>query len=329
MAEAAMAGGVAAPTDIPKSSCNACARRVPWVSFWGNLSLAIYKLLIGIFGGSSALVADAMHSFADVVGSTGIVIATRISALEPDANYPYGRGKAEFLGAIFVYTVLLMFAIGIVYHAIVNMFADNLEAPHVLTLLGAVVSVLHNIFLFKYFSCVGRRNNSPAILADAFENRADAISSVACIFGIFGAMVVHPICDPIAALAVGIVIFWNCQEQLREAASGLMDRALDEDDRERIEHVLLDDEHVSKVAFLRTRQSGARYWMDIGLEVPAELTTTEADEVMNRLRQRLARSPQYHFAQFFLMPEATNESAIADERKDDDAPNADAEVSDE
>lgn len=326
MAEAAMpspsmadaAESVLDSRTITKAKCAACARRVPWFSFWGNFSLGVYKLAVGVFGGSTVLVADAMHSFADVLGSTSILVSTRISAINPDANYPYGRGKAEFLGAVFVYTMLLFFAGFIAYHAVQGMLSHNLEAPHGMTLFGALVSVLHNAFMYKYFTCVGLRNNSPAILADAFENRADAISSVAAIFGILGAMVIHPICDPIAAIVVAVIIVWNCQDQLRDAATGLMDRAMDDHDLERIENAVMSHEHVSKIAFLRTRQTGARYWMDIGIEVPAELTMQESDALMHSLRQTLARSPQCHYAQFFLLPPGSSPPRAPRHHDDDD-----------
>jgi cation diffusion facilitator family transporter len=272
------------------------------VSFWGNFGLGVYKLVVGILGGSSALVADAMHSFADVVGSVGIVLATRVSAKDADEEYPYGRGKAEFLGAVFVYVVLLFFAVGIVVHAITLMLNDDLSAPHYVTALGAAVSVLHNIIMFQYLTCVGRRNNSPAILADAFENRADAISSVAAVAGIIGAMVIHPICDPIAALLVGVIIFWNCQEQLREAVKGLMDTALPEDEAEEAVEAILGCEGVEALAFLRTRRTGARYWLDVGVEVHESLGIEAADAIASRVGLELARYPFCHHAEVFVLP---------------------------
>lgn len=140
--------------------CKRCAGVVPWFSLWGNLGLAVYKLVLGLLGRSAALVADAMHSFADVVGSTGILIATRVSGREPDARYPYGRGKAEFIGAAFVYTVLLFFAAGIVVGAIQTMLEDSPEPPQFFAALGALFSVLYNYLMYKYATCVGRRNNS-------------------------------------------------------------------------------------------------------------------------------------------------------------------------
>lgn len=299
-----MASTIAASMGPTRSSCQKCARRVPWVSFWGNLGLAIYKLFVGMLGGSAALIADAMHSFADVVGSVGIVVATHVSAKEPDEAYPYGRGKAEFLGAVFVYTVLLFFAGGIVISSVSSMFRSDLAAPHYVTLLGAFVSVFHNVIMFRYLTCVGRRNNSPAILADAFENRADAISSVACIGGIFGAMVIHPICDPIAALVVGLVIFWNCQDQLREAVRGLMDTALPEEDYEQATKVILEAEGVARVVFLKTRRTGARYWLDIGVEADEPTTIEAADAIVSHLQRELSRYPFCHHTEVFVLPPA-------------------------
>ncbi|MDH5491153.1 MAG: cation diffusion facilitator family transporter, partial [Myxococcales bacterium] len=273
---------------------------------------------------STALVADAFHSFADVVGSTGIVVATKVSARAPDADYPYGRGKAEFIGAIFVYTVLLFFAAAIVISSIRSMLGDDLESPHLMTLLGAVVSVFHNLLMFRYLTCVGKRNNSPAILADAFENRADAISSVACIGGILGAMLLHPICDPIAALLVGVVIFWNCQAQLREAGSGLLDRSMDLDDIDRIRCAVLEDERVQEVRFLRTRQTGARFWIEVGIGVAADLSIADADTLALRLRRRIERSPQCHFAQIYVLPARSAQSEAEAQPEEAAQPEAEA-----
>lgn len=288
--------------DLPACS-KTCVKIVPWFSLWGNFGLAIYKLIVGLLGASAALVADAMHSFADVIGSTGILVATKVSARQPDRYFPYGRGKAEFIGAIFVYTVLLFFAGGISISALSSIINPaGLESPHVATLLGALISVMYNYVMYKYSTCVGKQNRSPAILADAFENRADAISSVACIGGIFGAMLVHPVCDPIAALVVGIVIFWNCQEQLREAAAGLMDKGLPTQDQERIKRAVLNHQRVVEVSFLRTRRTGARYWIDVGVLVPGDVGVEQADAVAAEIRRNLSRASYCHHAEVFVEP---------------------------
>ena len=282
--------------------CRACARRVPWASFWGNLGVAIYKLVVGLLGGSAALVADALHSFADVVGSTGIVLSTRISARDPDDAYPYGRGKAEFIGAVFIYVLLLVFATVIIAGAIRSLVVGETSPPHFVTILGAVVSVLYNGMMYRFATCAGMRTKSPAILADAFENRADAISSVACIVGIGGAMVIHPACDPLAAMAVGVIIMWNCQQQLREAARGLMDNGLGEQQIEFIKRTASRHEDVEGVAYVRTRQTGARHWIDLGIYVSADLDVATSDEIAEEVRDMLVGRPEYHHIEIFVLP---------------------------
>lgn len=282
--------------------CARCAKVVPWTSFWGNLGLGIYKLTVGLLGRSAALIADALHSFADVIGSSGIVVATRISARNPDDRYPYGRGKAEFIGAVFVYTILLFFSGGIIVGAVRAMLAKNPQPPHFFTALGALISVFYNYIMYKYATCVGRRNNSPAILADAFENRADAISSVACIVGIVAAVFINPICDAIAALVVGLVILWNCQGQLREAARGLMDSGLPRDDLARVRERVMGVEGVSGIAYLRTRQTGARFWVDVGVEVPGKLAVKEADGIAGAVREAVQQLRECHHAEVYVIP---------------------------
>jgi cation diffusion facilitator family transporter len=284
------------------AGCRRCAKVVPWASFWGNLSLAIYKLVVGILGGSAALIADAVHSFADVVGSSGILVATRVSAKSPDEDFPYGRGKAEFIGAAFVYTILLFFAGGIIIASVQAMLADDLEAPHFATLLGGIVSVFYNVVMYKYATCAGKRNDSPAILADAFENRADAISSMACIVGILGALIIHPICDPIAALVVGLIIAWNCQEQLREAATGLMDNGLARKEVEIIEKMALSHPEVQAVQFVRTRKMGPRFWADLGIEMRGDLGVEEADEVAAAIARDIKGISRCFHAEVYVVP---------------------------
>lgn len=272
------------------------------MSFLANFSLGLYKLVIGLIGGSAALVADAVHSFSDVIGSTSVLVATKVSAKAPDKRYPYGRGKAEFMGAIFVYTLLVFLGAGISYTAIRAMMNPHLRAPHFVTLVGAAISVFQNYLMYRYGTCVGRRNNSPAILADAFEFRADAISSAACILGIIGGMLVHPIFDPIAALLVGVIIFWNCQEQLREAIRGLMDAGLPKAELDVIREIALKREGVKGVSFLRTRQTGARYWIDVGIEVTGDLDVSQADILAMSIRDELKSKGSCHHAEVYVSP---------------------------
>jgi cation diffusion facilitator family transporter len=300
-------------TRIDPELCRNCARIAPWYSFWGNLALAIHKLVVGLLGRSTALVADAIHSFGDVLGSTSVVISTRMAGKHPDRKFPFGRGKAEFVSAVFVYVMLLLLAGGIIFTSLRAILQGDVTPPHLITAASAIVSVLYNYLMYKFTTCVGRRNTSPAILADAFENRADAIASLAVIGGIVAARFIHPICDPIAALLVGIVILWNCQEQLRKAAEGLMDRGLPQEDIAAIGQCVAAQPGILNVAFIRSRQTGVRYWIDLGIEVSADLTVDAADEIVHAVRNAVSSTPQCHFVEVYVFPPSARPTSLVGE----------------
>ncbi|MBI4704536.1 MAG: cation transporter [Deltaproteobacteria bacterium] len=288
---------------MPDARCLRCATRVPWVSLSGNSGLALYKMVLGILGGSSALFVDGTHSLADVVGSTGIVIASRISRRPPDEDHPYGHGKAEFVGAVVVYVILLTFSCGIVVGAAYLTVCGRVGRPHAITLLGAVVSVLVNYVMYLYGYCAGTRCGSPALMADAFENRADALSSLAAVVGIAAALLIHPICDPIAAIFVGLVILGNSLVQLRDALGNLADRALPPEVTEAIGAVVRREPAVRGVDFVRTRRTGPRYWVDVGIQLSAPLPVSGADAVVARIRAEIMRRCEdFQHVEVFVVP---------------------------
>jgi cation diffusion facilitator family transporter len=285
--------------------CQRCAHVVPWVSLFGNLGLGVYKLVVGLIGRSAALVADAMHSFTDVVGSTGIVVATRISRKPPDGRFPYGRGKAEFVGAVLVYTILIFFAVLIVVGSIQSLLKGQIERPHFITAFASGVSVYQNYLMYRFETCIGRRTNSPAIMADAFENRADALSSLAAVVGILAALIFDPLWDRVAAILVGVFIFWNCVTQLRDAAFGLMDGGLPRPIVEEIERTAKAQPGVLGVQFMRSRRTGARYWVDLGIRTSRQLSIAKADQIAAALRDYIKHLPQCHHVEVYVVPDST------------------------
>ncbi len=283
--------------------CKRCGKRVPWVSFWGNSAITIYKIAVGFLGGSTALIADGIHSFTDVIGTSVIIGTRKVSDKPADKCHPYGHGKAEFMGSTFIYTVLMFLAGAIFVGGLLVIMKGDLKTPRFVTLLAAVVSVSYNVLMYLLGTCAGKRNNSPAILANAFENRADAISSVAVIIGIATAILVHPICDPIAAMIVGVIIFVNCIIELNKSLSGLMDQALSSEAVARIRRVALVQEGVAAVDFIKTRQIGSDYWVDLGILVGEKLDVTRSDKIASAVRNELMRrSERFQHVEVYVAP---------------------------
>jgi len=288
---------------MPEERCIRCGDRVPWISLWGNFSIAVFKVAVGFFGGSSALIADGIHSFTDVIGTSAIISTRKISSWPSDENHQYGHGKAEFLGSTFIYTLLLFLSAAIFIGGLLMILEGHIKKPRIVALLAAAASVLYNVLMYSLGQCAGHKNNSPAILANSFENRADAISSFACIIGIAGAIYLNPICDPIAAMMVGVIIFLNSLHELNVSLSGLMDRALSSEIVHRIKHVALTRKGVAGVDFVKTRQIGSNYWVDLGILVPGDLDVVRSDNIAWEVRNELMRrSERLHNVEVFVAP---------------------------
>ncbi len=288
---------------MPEERCISCGNRVPWISFWGNSAITVYKISVGFLGGSAALVADGVHSFTDVIGTSVIIGTRKVSDRPADQCHPYGHGKAEFMGSTFIYTVLLFLAGAIFIGGLLVILEGAIKTPRFVTLLAAVVSVAYNVLMYTLGTCAGKRNNSPAILANAFENRADAISSAAVIAGIAAAMLVHPIWDPIAAMVVGVIIFVNCVIELNKSLAGLMDRALPSEAVGRIRRLAMAQEGVTGVDFVKTRQTGSDYWVDLGILVREDLPVARSDKIASELRNELMRrSERFRQVEVYVAP---------------------------
>jgi cation diffusion facilitator family transporter len=288
--------------------CIRCAERVPWFSLVGNFSLTVYKIVVGLLGGSGALIADGLHSGTDVVGTSMILFSRRVSSQPPDEDHPYGHGKVEFMSSAFIYIVLFVVAIAITIGAIAIIMAGDLRPPRFVTLLAAVVSVLYNVLMYQFGTCAGKKVNSPALLANAFENRADAISSVAVVLGIAAATFIHPICDPLAALVVGIVIGVNSVTELRKSFSGLMDVAVPAEVLRRIEQLAESQDGVTGIDFVKTRETGHGVWVDVGIFVPGDVDVVEADAIAKSVRTEiLSRMEDVDRVEVFVAAEAAPE----------------------
>ncbi len=147
--------------------CRICRAEVTWWSIFANIGLSTYKGLLGAMTGSVALVADSLHSAADVVASVVTLFSLKLSDRKADEKYPYGYGNIQFIASSIVGVILILGAIYLMYESVMKIVMDTLEPPSAIAVLGAVVSIIVNELMYRYQGCVGKENNSPAIIANA------------------------------------------------------------------------------------------------------------------------------------------------------------------
>ncbi len=269
--------------------CLECGKKIPWVCFVGNLTLGIFKVTVGFISGSKGLIADGIHSGSDVLATLMVIISLKISSKGADRAHPWGYGNVEYIGSLFVYTILLCIGGYIFVDAIIHIFFRTPTTPHVISLFAAMVSIASNIILSSYGFCAGKRLNSPAMIANANENRADMFSSVAVVLGIVGSIAGIGFADALAAIVVAVVIIKMSGSLLIQAFSGLMDKSIDQKSIGSIKAIALRQKGVSGINYIRTRRLGGSAWVELEIFTDPSYSVTEANAICSEVRSAIFR----------------------------------------
>jgi cation diffusion facilitator family transporter len=262
-----------------------------------NVVLLLFKFVAGIVGHSAAMVADAVHSLSDFVTDVIVLVFVHISGKPKDKSHDYGHGKYETLAMTLIGVALLIVAIGIIYSGAMKIIAwmngEQLEAPGMLALWAALLSVLLKEGVYQYSMVKARQLNSQVVEANAWHHRSDALSSVGTAIGIGGAIFLGQrwtVLDPIASLVVGAFIVKVAVDLLHRGIDDLMEHSLPEDVEEEILRIVGELKGVVDPHDLRTRKIGNRYAIELHILMDGDITLHEAhnkaSEVEDLLRAR-------------------------------------------
>ncbi|MBF0275352.1 MAG: cation transporter [Nitrospinae bacterium] len=270
------------------NDCIKCSQKVAWSGIIVNTLLFIMKISIGLMSGSKALVADSLYSLKDIATAVVIIISLKISHKEIDAEHPYGHGKVEFIATLLISLFLIassMYLFTMAVDDIMNNPHD--EPPHFIAIIAALVSVLVNIYLYKFTRCVAFQSNSPLIKTVSFHNQADALSSSLVVIALAGTHIGLLLLDPIVAVIETLHLSILSIILLKDSYEGLMDKALPEETNNLIEKITRKVKGVTSIQKMRTRQIGQNLSIDLIIGVNPTLTINEAKEVAEVVEEDL------------------------------------------
>lgn len=271
--------------------------RVTLVGFVVNLILSAAKLAAGILGRSGAMVADAIHSFSDMATDIVVIVFARISSKPKDDGHDYGHGKYETLATIIISLALAAVGIGILSSSIGSirtiLEGGTLPRPGAVALVAAVVSIVAKEILYHYTVRVGRRIDSPSVIANAWHHRSDALSSLGTLAGIGCAYFLGEkwrIADPIAALLVAVFIFKIALDLIRTGLGELLEKSLPADVEQEILSIVTANPEIRSPHNLRTRRIGASIAIEVHVRVDGAMSVAHSHaltvDIEHRLRAR-------------------------------------------
>ena len=261
-----------------------------------NVALLLFKFVAGIVGHSAAMIADAIHSFSDFLTDVIVLVFIRISDKPRDKSHDYWHGKYETLAMMMVGVALLVVAVGILYGGAskIHQWLDGaqLEAPGMLALWAALLSILLKEAVYRYSMVKARALNSQAVEANAWHHRSDALSSLGTAVGIGGAIFFGQrwtVLDPLASCVVGVLIVKVAVGLLRNALGDLLEHSLPDAVEEEILQLVASLSGVVEPHNLRTRRIGNHYAIELHIRMRGDITLREAHDKASEVEALLRR----------------------------------------
>ena len=252
-------------------------RRAVFVAIIGNIGLTVFNFIVGILSGSTALTAEAGHTFSDILTSTITFIGFRISLKPPDRQHPYGHGRAEPLVGLIIVVFLAIIAFEILSEVYRKIFAgDPITPPETIAAVMALIGIVVNIIMTKYVLKTGKKINSPAIIADAHHQKVDIFSSAAIFAGVIGAQLGFPILDPIVAIFIAIMVLKTAFDVGKENINCILGTVPSKELLENIENSAVSVKGVLGIHNVRINYLGPYASVELHITVAEDLSLKEA-----------------------------------------------------
>jgi cation diffusion facilitator family transporter len=258
-----------------------------------NLILTIAKVVFGIIGQSHALIADGVHSLADLSTDLMVWFAAKYSNQPADKEHPYGHARIETAFTVGLGVVLIITAIGIVVDSAQRLLnPETLLQPTPIVLLIAAISIFANEGLYQYTIRVARQCNSGLLKANAWHHRSDALSSIVVLVGVAGSLLGFPYLDAFAALGVALMIGKIGLDQAWTSIRELVDTGMEPKTASALKRIIETIEGVQGVHMLRSRRMGGAYLIDVHIVVDERLSVSEGHKISEYVRLKLIDSHQ-------------------------------------
>ncbi|NOS87345.1 MAG: cation transporter [Methylococcaceae bacterium] len=253
-----------------------------------NVLQTLIKIGFGILGQSAALIADGIHSLSDLLSDLLVIIAVRLGSREADYEHPYGHRRFETIATVILGGSLIIIG-GTLAWAVMNRMAnpEHLPVPNQLSLAIAAVSILINEWLYQYTKRIALKTRSKLLMANAWHQRSDAITSVVVLFGIGAVMLGYPLADAIAAIVVALMVAKIGLNLVLDSIKELVDTSLPPRLVAEIRKTIMAIDGVEGIHLLRTRHMGEDALIDAHIVVDPRITVSEGHSIGDTVRDEL------------------------------------------
>jgi cation diffusion facilitator family transporter len=250
--------------------------------------LLFVKLVIGVAGGSVAVLASAIDSLLDMAVSIFNFFAIKKSEERPNAFYHYGKGKIQAIAGVIEGTVITMSGIYIIYMAVEKLHAGKETGLLLPSIIAMVISIAATYLLVRYLLRIAEETDSIVIKADALHYKTDLWSNAAVLLALGGVWLTgYDGIDALFGLGIGVYIIYSAYEIIVEGIEILLDRALDEESVSEIAGIISDHPEVTSYHWLRTRTDGTTNFVEFHMVLRPNMLLLEAHRIADEIEDKI------------------------------------------
>jgi cation diffusion facilitator family transporter len=266
---------------------------VTWASLFINLVLGAVKIASGIFGRSSAIIADGLHSLSDLASDLAVLWGIRSARIPPDADHHYGHKRYEQVVTLAIGLLLVLTAVYVAAEAVATIGQRHEGQASWWPFWIAISSIVLKEAMFWVTRAVGRRTRNTALLANAWHHRTDSFSSIAAAVGIGATLVLGPrwaFLDHLTAIVLASFLVVIGVRILRDALRDLSDRAPQPEMQRRMQELIASIPGVKGFHAFRARVTGGMVEMDVHVQVSPGLTVAQGHEIASKVEDKLCEA---------------------------------------
>ncbi|WP_028950747.1 cation diffusion facilitator family transporter [Sulfurihydrogenibium subterraneum] len=248
-----------------------------------NLFLSVLKLFFGLITNSLGLIAEAIHSFSDLVASVVSFIGVKLSAKKSE-DFPYGLYKIENIAALIISLFLFLAGYEIIKEAFFHHEERQVSNPEYAIIVMAIAMIL-TFFYSRFEKQAGKKLNSPTLIADAEHIWADFLSSIIVLIGLIGVYFGYNI-DKYAAAVVSLFIFHSGFEIMKDSIKVLLDFTLEKEELQKIKNIILKHPAIIDIKSIKGRSAGSYKFLEIEI-LMHNLSLREAHRIVDEIAQQI------------------------------------------
>ena len=266
------------------------AKKVSFHTILLNIILGVFKIIAGMVGHSTAMIADGFHTASDVITTVLVLVGVKLSSKDADTEHPYGHEKFEPVFGKLISLFLALTGVMIGFKGLQALLSGQYETPANIALIAAVASIIIKEGMYWYTIKAARKIKSVSMEADAWHHRTDAFSSIGTFIGILGAKLGFTFLDPLTAVIVSVLIIKVGIDLYMQSINQLIDKAASREVIHSVEELTLSVDGVEEIHDLKTRIAGNKLYVDMEIGIAPNLTVAEGHTIATNVHDLLEGS---------------------------------------